>query len=143
MRTTFNLLFFLKKTALKKDGTMPIMARITVNGTVAHFSTKLSIHPENWDARSTRAKGRDRDAKEMNLLLSEINSSITMSYYDVKRMEEIITAEQVKNNFLGISDNHETLLTLFKKHNDDLNELVGKTKSKPAESNEFSQAINQ
>lgn len=130
MRTTFNTLFFLKKTALKKDGTMPIMARITVNGTVAHFSTKLSIQPENWDTRSNRAKGRDRDAKEMNLLLSEIQSSLTMSYHDVRRMEEIITAEQVKNNFLGISDNHETLLTLFKRHNDDLNELVGISKSK-------------
>ncbi|WP_436415055.1 Arm DNA-binding domain-containing protein [Petrimonas sp.] len=44
MRTTFNTLFFLKKTALKKDGTMPIMARITVNRTVAHFSTKLSMY---------------------------------------------------------------------------------------------------
>lgn len=130
MRTTFNTLFFLKKTALKKDGTMPIMARITVNRTVAHFSTKLSIHPENWDTRLNRAKTRDRDAKEINLLLSEIKSSITKSYYDVKRIEEIITAEQVKNDFLGISANHETLLTLFKKHNDDLNELVGITKSK-------------
>lgn len=77
-----------------------------------------------------RAKTRDRDTKEINLLLSEIKSSITKSYYDVKRIEEIITAEQVKNDFLGISANHETLLTLFKKHNDDLNELVGITKSK-------------
>ena len=35
------------------------------------------IHPENWDTRLNRAKTRDRDAKEINLLLSEIKSSIT------------------------------------------------------------------
>ncbi|MDD3908445.1 MAG: Arm DNA-binding domain-containing protein [Proteiniphilum sp.] len=49
----------LKKAASKKGGTMPIMAIITVS----HFSTKLSIQPENWDTWSNRMKGRDRDAK--------------------------------------------------------------------------------
>ena len=130
MRTTFNTLFFLKRSGLKKDGTMPIMARITVNGTVAHFSTKLSIQPENWDARSNRAKGRDRSAKEMNLLLSEIQSSVTMSYHEVRSMEEIITAEQVKNNFLGISQNHKTILNLFREHNENIKSLIGISKTK-------------
>lgn len=38
MRSTFSVIFYLKKEKLKKDGTNPIMGRITVDGTMAQFS---------------------------------------------------------------------------------------------------------
>lgn len=130
MRTTFNTLFFLKRSGLKKDGTMPIMARVTVNGTVAHFSTKLSIIPDRWDIAANRAKGTSRESKDMNYLLSEIQVSLSNSYHELQRREGIITAESVKNDFLGISENHETLLNLFKKHNENFKLQIGISKSK-------------
>ena len=40
-----------------------------------------------------------------------------------------MTAEKVKNEFLGISEHHETLLDLFQKHNEDVLKLVGISKS--------------
>jgi hypothetical protein len=42
MKSTFKVLFYLKRNALRKDGTMPIVARITVDGKIAQFSTKLT-----------------------------------------------------------------------------------------------------
>lgn len=130
MRTTFNTLFFLKRSGLKRDGTMPIMARITVNGTVAHFSTKLCILPEKWDMNTNRVKGSSRDAKDVNYLLAEIQASISNSYHNLQRRDGIVTAESVKNDFLGISEHHETILNLFKKHNDNFKLQVGISKSK-------------
>ena len=35
----------------------------------------------------------------------------------------------MKNEFLGHSEKHETILTLFKKHNDDVKQLVGISKT--------------
>ena len=35
----------------------------------------------------------------------------------------------MKNEFLGISEHHETLFDLFQKHNDDVLKLVGISKS--------------
>lgn len=43
MRSTFSVIFYLKKDKVKKDGTSPIMGRITVDGTQAQFGTK-TVH---------------------------------------------------------------------------------------------------
>ncbi len=50
-RSTFKLLFYLNKNAPKKDGTIPIMARITIDGKLAQFSTKLSVDLKKWDLK--------------------------------------------------------------------------------------------
>ena len=34
MRSTFKVLFYLKKNAPKKDGFVPVMCRITIDGTI-------------------------------------------------------------------------------------------------------------
>ena len=46
MKSTFRILFYLKKNEPKKDGTVAIMARITVDGETKQFSTKKTILPE-------------------------------------------------------------------------------------------------
>lgn len=42
MRSTFKVLFYLKRNAPKKNGLVPVMCRITVNGKIAQFSC---VHP--------------------------------------------------------------------------------------------------
>ena len=41
MRDTFNILFYIKKNEPKKDGSVVIMVRITINGVRSQFSSKL------------------------------------------------------------------------------------------------------
>ena len=41
MRSTFKLLYFVKRNAVKKNGNAPIIARITIDQVVAQFNTKL------------------------------------------------------------------------------------------------------
>ena len=48
MKSTFSVIFYLKKNKVKKDGTSPIMGRITVDGTQAQFSCKVSIEAKLW-----------------------------------------------------------------------------------------------
>ena len=43
----------------EKNGIVPIMGRVTINGTVAQFSCKRSIAKEIWDAKGNRAKGNE------------------------------------------------------------------------------------
>ena len=42
-RATFKILFYLKRNAPKKNGLIPVMCRITVNGKIAQFSCKLDV----------------------------------------------------------------------------------------------------
>ena len=43
MRSTFKVLFYLKRNAPKKNGLIPVMCRITVNGKISQFSCKLDV----------------------------------------------------------------------------------------------------
>ena len=36
---------------------MPIMARITIDGKLAQFNTKLEVNPKNWQAKTGKVSG--------------------------------------------------------------------------------------
>ena len=127
MKSTFKVLFYLKKGSEKKNGEVMIMARITIDGKLCQFSTKQSIQPENWNVVAGKAKGRD--AGKINSLLDDIRASLNTIYHEMQRRDNYVTAEKVKNEFLGHSENHETILTLFQKHNEDVKLLVGISKT--------------
>ena len=40
MRSTFSSIFYLKRQVVRKDGTVPVMGRITIDGTQTQFSVK-------------------------------------------------------------------------------------------------------
>ena len=42
MKRTFSFIFYLKRQVVKKDGTVPVMGRITVAGSQAQFSCKTT-----------------------------------------------------------------------------------------------------
>lgn len=44
MRSTFKVLFYLKRNKDKDQKVVPVMGRITVNGSIAQFSAKLGKH---------------------------------------------------------------------------------------------------
>ena len=62
-------------------------------------------------------------------MLDDINASLNTIYHEMQRRDNYVTAEKVKNEFLGHSESHETILSLFQKHNDDVKQLVGISKT--------------
>ncbi len=127
MKSTFKILFYLKKGSEKRNGEVTIMARVTVDGKICQFSTKQSIHPDNWSVKAGKATGKS--AVQINKLLDDVKASLNQIYHEQQRRDNYVTAEKVKNEFLGHTENHETLLNLFKKHNNDVKALVGISKS--------------
>ena len=109
---------------------MPVWCRITIDGQASRFNTKSNIAPDLWDAKTARASGKTRTATEINALLDTIKAAIYKIYYDLQTRESSITAERIKNIFLGIEVKQQTLLELFKRHNEDVEKLVGISKSK-------------
>jgi site-specific recombinase XerD len=129
MKSTFKVLFYLKRTAIRKDGKMPIVTRVTVDGIIAQFNTKLEIQPNYWSVKTGKVIGHPSDSKQHNAQLEEIKASLHSIYHELQRKDNYVTAEKVKNEFLGISEHHETLLSLFQKHNEDVKKLIGVNKS--------------
>lgn len=129
MRSTFKVLFYLKRNAPKKDGSVPVMCRITVDGGVAQFSCKLDINPDLWDTKSGRASGRSEAATKANRALDKIRVGVNRHYQEVADRDSYVTAEKVKNSFLGLEMRYKTLLKVFAQHNEDFAKQVGKMKS--------------
>ena len=55
MRSTFKVLFYLKRNKKKTQSAVPLMGRITVNGTISQFSAKLTVPERLWEVRGGRA----------------------------------------------------------------------------------------
>lgn len=129
MRSTFKVLFYLKRNAPKKNGLIPVMCRITVNGKISQFSCKLDVEEKTWNIELGRVSGRSTVAQETNRMLDKIRVGINKAYQDICDKDNYVTAEKVRNAFLGMGMNHETLLAVFRQHNEDYEKQVGKIKS--------------
>lgn len=57
MRSTFKVLFYVKKGSEKPNGNLPLMCRITVDGEVKQFSCKMDVPLHLWDVKNNRASG--------------------------------------------------------------------------------------
>ena len=57
-RSTFRVLFYLKRNTPKKNGLVPVMCRITVNGKISQFSCKLDVEEKLWNVSLGRMSGR-------------------------------------------------------------------------------------
>ena len=74
MRSTFKVLFYVNRSK-EKNGIVPIMGRVTINGSVAQFSYKQSIHKDLWDVKGNRAKGKSKESRDINLAYPNRNSN--------------------------------------------------------------------
>ena len=129
MRSTFKTVFYVNGSK-EKNGIVPIMGRVTINGTIAQFSCKQRISKELWDAKGNRAKGKSREAVAVNYALDNIKAQITKHYQRLSDREAFVTAEMVRNAFQGIGTEYETLLRAFDKENEAFAKRVGKDRSK-------------
>ncbi len=128
-RSTFRVLFYLKRNAPKKNGLVPVMCRITVNGKISQFSCKLDVEEKSWNVNLGRMSGRSVVAQEANRMLDKIRVGINKAYQEIMDRDGYVSAEKVRNAFLGMGQNHKTLLAVFRRHNEDYAKQVGKMKS--------------
>ena len=127
-RSTFSVLFYANKSKVK-NGIVPVMGRITINGTQSQFSCKRSIPLSLWDAKGNCAKGRSREALDLNRDLDNIKAQIVKHYQHLSDREAFVTAEMVRNAYQGFGSEYETLLGAFDKNIANLKRRVGKDRA--------------
>ena len=55
MRSTFKTVFYVNGSK-ERNGIVPIMGRVTINGTIAQFSCKLSVTKAIWDGQGQQSQ---------------------------------------------------------------------------------------
>lgn len=57
---SMKVLFFIRKSRLKKNGEAPIFLRVTINGQLDEIRIQRSVPLKLWDNVKERSKGKDR-----------------------------------------------------------------------------------
>ena len=94
-RSTFKVLFYVKRQS-EKHGQVPVMGRITINGTMSQFSCKLTVRSTLWDAKANKASGKSLEAQRLNEKLENIKTNIGKQYQRLCDRDSYVTAEKVR-----------------------------------------------
>ena len=129
MRSTFKVLFYVKKGSEKPNGNLPLMCRITVDGEIKQFSCKMDVPPRLWDVKNSRASGKSVEAQKINLAVDKIRVEVNRRYQELMQTDGYVTAAKLKDAYLGIGVKQETLLKLFEQHNAEFEKKVGHSRA--------------
>ena len=127
-RSTFKVLFYVKRQS-EKHGQVPVMGRITINGTMSQFSCKLTVRSSLWDAKANKAAGRSLESQRINEKLENIKTNIGKQYQRLCDRDSYVTAEKVRNAFLGMGDDCRLLLQTFDEYLAGFLKRVGKDRA--------------
>ena len=130
MRSTFKVLFYVKKGSEKPNGNLPLMCRITVDGEIKQFSCKMDVPLRLWDVKNNRASGKSAEAQRINRAVDKIRVEINRRYQELMQTDGYVTAAKLKDAYLGIGIKQETLLKLFEQHNSEFAKKVGHSRAK-------------
>ncbi|MDR1357702.1 MAG: site-specific integrase, partial [Tannerellaceae bacterium] len=126
MKSTYRILFFTRKTRPNKDGLVTIAIRITIDGESIEFNPKLHVNPEIWNPIG-RAEGKTKEAREINQALDNIRTDLKNHYDVLFEKYGYVTPEKLRNAYLGIDIQRNTLLSLFDVKVEQKKNLVGRT----------------
>lgn len=130
MRSTFKVLFYLKRDKSKVRKVVPVMGRITVNGSIAQFSAKISVPPELWDVGSGKVRGRSVEADRINRHLDNIRGQINKHYQEICDRDGYVSADKVKNAYLGFGQKYKMLLECFQNCTEEYRKRIGVDRAK-------------
>ncbi len=128
-RDSFNVLFFIKKTKLLKNGEASVCMRITVNGARVETNIRKSIEPVSWNQAKECARGKSRKSTELNNYIEESRIKLHRIYTQLEENGELITARILQEKFFGVDKKVEqvrTIIGTMREHNEQCRALVGK-----------------
>ncbi len=126
MSYRFKVFFYARKNYVNKDGEVGVMVRISVGGQRTQFSSKLTVNPELWDAKASIVTGDSTTAHLINEKLREIKSELNFHYKELERQGIYVTVDKVRDAYLGVIASVQMLLVVFKTHNEELKQRIGK-----------------
>lgn len=125
-RRTFSLMFFIRRTKLRKNLEAPVLMRITVNGNRTDVAIQRTILPEHWNSERGCAISNTRFGKELNQCLDQIRLQVYQRHQELLAMNLPVTATALKGAYLngiGEGDVHN-LLDLYREHNANLKTMI-------------------
>ncbi|SDH06065.1 Site-specific recombinase XerD [Flavobacterium omnivorum] len=125
MNKTFNLLFFIKKSKIKANGTAPIYLRITIDGVPKEIASKRYIEPSKWDNKLQKITGISDEVKSLNRYLKTLEQEVYDAHHNMMKDKTASTSTFLKAKLQGTDQRARMLIPIFQDHNNKVETLVG------------------
>ena len=132
VRSSFAILFFIRDSRIRKDGTTSIEVVLTVNGERCAFSTGKKVKSCNWDKNKQQVKGKDEEAQSLNNYLKAIKAKLYQKEAELLERGFIITADLLRDAYFDKVESikERSLFEVFEEHNQEQEKLIGNGVSK-------------
>ena len=122
------VLLYIKRSGQDKDGFSPLMGRISVKGrvnSIAQFACKFKIEVQLWNATAQRCTGKSKVATMANREIERVLLLLQKRFNELFDIQDVVTAEEVRNVFQGLAETQDTIMKLYAEHNSDYALRVG------------------
>lgn len=124
-RKLFSVLFFIKRTKLRKNGEAPIVVRITYGKHSVEIQISRTVPVNQWSQTRGCSTGRDKQAAETNAFIEMVRVKLYKIHQELERQGGFYNVKTIKDRFMGKEIQERTLYSIFKEHNDRCRELIG------------------
>ena len=125
-KSTFRILFYLKRTKILNNGQLTIFMRITIDGERVEVSTHQSVEPHLWNQEKGIVKGVSYSSKQLNDYLEHLKLKVYRYKKELESDQQEVTARTLGDLLQGKHARRKGLVDLFQEHNNRCRELVGK-----------------
>ena len=120
---TFGVHFILRMNK-EKNGSAPFYARIVVNRSRIEIALKKSVKISDWDPSKGFARPKNDNLKIFNSYLEQVRGVLSGYYQELVLAKKLISPEAIKNKFLGVEEQENTLVTLINYHNTHMKQIL-------------------
>ncbi len=109
---SYGILFWLNKTR-RKNNKSAIYLRLTIDSKRIQLSTYQYVSPKEWNKNLQRVKPTSNNSDSVNRMLNTIQSDIHRHFSVLAASHEFVSAQMVKNAYLGIKEKQHTVVDAF------------------------------
>jgi site-specific recombinase XerD len=126
MDNKISILFYSRIALTNKNNLVPIYLRITIDGRRIEHSINRTVELSKWSNKAGKMKGSHVEARAFNSFLDAIKNKVYAAEREMVQDGKAITFESFKEKWLGTNEKPFMLIEIFRHHNEQVKELIGK-----------------
>ena len=102
---SMKVLFFIRKSRLKKNGEAPVFLRITINGQQDEIRIQRSVPVNLWNNLKGCSKGKDRVSLELNSYIEALKVRLYQIHKELLCRDALITPQNMLVKLFAVYTN--------------------------------------
>ena len=102
-KSNFSLIIYISRTKEKKNGEVPVLMKININGDRVVMQLQRSMQPVDWDSKRAKVIGRSHEGREFNDYIDSVITRARQKYSELITMHDTVTPQLLRDAVLGVN----------------------------------------